>query len=236
MPVSKGPPPLPPSQAPQESVDYNMQLMTNSLRSSLAEKILRMHVDKFMSNTQIEAAVELVCFVVDLEHRALQSHLARVAPADEALLSPLTTSITSTLSEFLDSSHVITTATKSRKGHVSPIERPLGPPDCPLSDRPDTKGELAVFSITALLTRVLQQRTTRELIMRSSERWKSGDLYQKEADTLSDMTDAKRFRGRREICGPSTNPKELRVCLVGWEDDFTVRCCSLLPLLLASQC
>ena len=65
---------------------------------------------------------------------------------------------------------------KSHEGHISPIERPLGRGE--LSARLDTKGELAVFSLTAVLQRVLQDRTARDLIIATSEKWKTGELYQ----------------------------------------------------------
>ena len=112
---------------------------------------------------------------------------------------------------------------KTQRGHITPIERPLGSGS--LSERIDTKGELAVFSLTAVLSRVLQNRECRRLIVAASDLWKSGALYKQRPERLSDITDASKFRDSFELCGLSRDPKELRIAVVGWEDDFTVSVC-----------
>ena len=51
---------------------------------------------------------------------------------------------------------------------------------------------------------------------------------------MSDITDSPRFRERAAMCGRSEDPKELRVALIGWEDDLTVRAIASLVATLAT--
>ena len=104
---------------------------------------------------------------------------------------------------------------KAHKGHIAPMIKPLG--------YEDTKGELAVFSLADVVLRVLQtDRTAREMAIKASKLWKSGELYRKLPTKYTDIMDGSRFRDSFDMCGKSVDEAELRIVLAGWEDDFTV--------------
>jgi hypothetical protein len=223
------PAPPPPEADPQYALDLKM----NILHQLMSKKILEMHTHKYMKESQIETAIGFVCEIVESTLEIVEWKLKRDAPAAAGTIETVATNLRATLSTFLDSSHAITTAMKSIKEHVEPIERPLGRGE--LSERLETKGELAVFSLKALLKRVLQDSTARKLIIAESDRWKTGDLYQQVPEVMKDLTDGTRFRNRVDLCGRSDDPKELRIVTVGWEDDFTVRCSLAAQLYLVAS-
>ena len=79
------------------------------------------------------------------------------------------------------------------------------------------------FSIVQLLTVMLQEsKTVREHVIASSERWKTGELYQKSPNLYADVTDGSRFRNS-PVCKKATpaEKKDLRIQLHLWNDAFT---------------
>ena len=151
------PRPLPTQEAASSTGNaYAEALMIAQLEATIAAQILSMHSDKYMTNAQVETAVSCMCTIVEGSLAAIQFSLTREASFALPCITPLVESIRHTLTDWRDSSHAVKKAMKTQRGHITPIERPLGSGS--LSERIDTKGELAVFSLTAVLSRVRPRR------------------------------------------------------------------------------
>ena len=222
------PTPPPPSEQPVDT-SWADSLLTNTFRSTLAQQILEMHADNYMTNAMVDRAVSLMCKAVDSTLRTCEERVARDSPAAVPVLAPVAAAVRKVTSGFLDSSNTIAFAMTTQIGFIPPMENPLE------KDR-DTKGELTRFYVKDLVTRILTlDVAARRAAFKASDEWKSGKLYGAEPTRYTDITDGARFRERHEICGLSLDPKELRIVLLGWEDDFTVRAICQVSALLPSN-
>ena len=63
----------------------------------------------------------------------------------------------------------------------------------------------------------------RQKAWESSELWKSGELYGKNVNIVSDVIHGSRFYNWYEVCGKATpeQSQDFRVCLHGWIDAYT---------------
>lgn len=211
--------PLPPPE-PTPDMAYANALLSNTFREKMAQQILEMHSDNYMTNAMIEKAVSFMCKAVDTTLSEYETRLAAAAPTAVNVVAPVGKAVRLVTTGFLDASSTIEHAMRSAIGFVPPIEDPMG------AGR-NVKGEVARFYVRDIIKRILTLcPTARKLAYEASDEWKTGNLYQTKPERYVDITSGSRFRSRADILGKSTDPKELRIVLVGWEDDFTVRHCS----------
>ena len=210
----------PPPPEPTVDMAYANRLLSNTFREKMAQQILEMHSDNYMTNAMIEKAVSFMCKTVDSTLSECETRLAAAAPSSVGVVAPVASAIRTVTTGFLDASSTIEHAMRSAVGFIPPIEHPMG-------EGRNVKGEVARFYVRDIIKRILTLcPTARKLAFEKSDEWKTGNLYQTKPERYVDITSGSRFRSRADICGKSTDAKELRIVLIGWEDDFTVRHCS----------
>ena len=134
-PQCKPPPkPPPPSEQPVDT-SWADSLLTNTFRSTLAQQILEMHADNYMTNAMVDRAVSLMCKAVESTLKTCEERVARDSPAAVPVLAPVAVAVRKVTSGFLDSSNTIAFAMTTQIGFIPPMENPLE------KDRV-TKGEL----------------------------------------------------------------------------------------------
>ena len=203
-------------QQPAAPTVHADNLMTNTLRAIISEEILAMHGDNYMTETMVGKAMALTCKVVKAILAECEGGLARGAPTAVPVFQVTSRKAQAVIATFLDVKSAITVACKSEPRLVMPVHRPLG-------IGVETKDEVAIFSLTQVLSRVLQNsKEARQKAIEASDLWTSGSLYNKAPTVLADITDGARFRTNYDMCGASAIADELRIVLTVWEDDFTV--------------
>jgi hypothetical protein len=106
-----------------------------------------------------------------------------------------------------------TIVNERRHGSVAPRCRGVG----------DAEKKCVTFSIVQLLKLMLtESRTIRQAVIKSSEEWKTGDLYNQVPEVYGDVIHGSRFRSS-DMCKKATpsQKKHLRVAMHPWNDAFT---------------
>ena len=120
------PKPPPPSEQPVDTSWADL-LLTNTFRSTLAQQILEMHADNYMTNAMVDRAVSLMCKAVESTLRTCEDRLARDSPAAVPVLAPVAAAVRKVTSGFLDSSNTIAFAIARHLGRQMDEDAPHKP-------------------------------------------------------------------------------------------------------------
>lgn len=177
-----------------------------------------MHLNKYQSMPVLEASASLGAHVSQLLTDFFLQQLAILAPAEVVeAMKPIAEKARAVVEQLQKVPTVLNSALRDI-GHVEPIPRPL------LASTAESKSKFVVFSITQLITELLQKNAVaRKMIIEASEYWKTGKLHGIVPPVLHDMTCARKFRD--SWLTKKAEPGEERVIRIGcfdWLDKFTV--------------
>ena len=189
---------------------------TARVKHIIGTELLQAHLNYFMHLKHADVLRSLTLTVVGLVLEHSLSELAHILDDKSAAAAGQVLARVGTICKELPSASALIAQQRLVYQRVSPYSF-VG-----LSNV--DKAGAAFFSVVQLLTVMLQESApARREVIKSSEKWKSGELLNVLPDTMTDVTHGRQFRENALICGKAsaTEKKDLRIVLAGWMDDFT---------------
>ena len=175
--------------------------------SLIIEEIVKAHFDLHMDGAQLSHMLSAIILVASTTVSFIRSSAASAAEACDCV---------ETVLKNLPSARACLDKGTEKYLRVEPLAyKGVSQKD---------KAGAVFFSIFQVIVVLLQEsKTARVHSIKSSERWKTGELYQRRPKTSSDVIHGRAFYTRREICGKASadESRDLRIALHGWTDEYT---------------
>ena len=189
---------------------------TNNLHSSMGAAMMKGHKDLFIKMAHLD---HIRCMVTETVKMALEFVAAETAsglpPEERERVASLFSFVRNAFDALPCSATLIE---RAQRPFLRADPLVLSTPS-PMSD----KGGACFFSLIQLTTIMLQEsKYVRQQAIKASDDWKSGVLYNVFPATVSDVTEAKRFRSKAKYVGKATEEEknDLRVIFQVWTDAF----------------
>ena len=176
----------------------------------LDDELWDAHTGHFVSVAHAEVMRTMIIGVAQLVTSFVTSEASADAAAGQLTAKSLGECCTAIMSTFHSMPSARTIIEQRKRELLAADPRTRGPAHDPK--------KAVSFSIVQLLTVMLtESKRIRQHVIKSSEEWKKGKLYNVPAETLTDVTDAVRFRSS-DACKKATpaEKKDLRVVLHPW--------------------
>jgi hypothetical protein len=175
----------------------------------MGKALLCAHVDQYMTMMELNVCRSLVLVISSMTCDFIEHELGQLGRDGEFVFQ-------SARQAFTSLPTADTLVAQRRRVYQRAVPRHL-------SEGGDKKGA-AFFNAHTLVTIMLQESAAvRKMTIASSDRWKTGELYQTRPTILTDLVHGTRFLDWKAVCGKATasEARDLRVVLHGWTDEFT---------------
>ena len=199
--------PVKPTEKRQRDGSTSARLFHNRVMGTMERAMLQAHIDKYIPLTHLDFVRTLVISMIHMTVQFIQDEADLPSNIRGYALEP-----------FINMPSVGAMTKARRKCYSRATPKTLS------ITGGDKKGGV-FFSAVQLVTVFLQECSppVRQQIIKSSELWKSGVLYNKKPEVITDYTHGSRFYTRYDVCGKAsaTEEKHLRVALHMWQDEFS---------------
>ena len=187
-------------------------LFANRVNGMVGHALLKAHVDKYMQLTDLDHFRVMLMECVALTMDFMESEYKLLELSSRTAFALGTARKT-----FSTLPSVGTMIARESARYQGAIPRTLTTPGG------DSKGA-AFFDVHAVVAVMLQESSAvRQLAIKASEEWKTGQLYLSRPEVLTDVWHGSRFTDWFELCGKASagEAKDLRIGVQGWTDEMT---------------
>lgn len=190
----------------------NAKRFDDKVEHIVARELLKAQIDRFSDMRTLDDMLNMMQLGVSLVTEFIVQELAEQSNCKET-----TEIVEAAVGAFNRLPSVGTLVSRARAGIARADLRTLS------TESSDRKGA-AFFPAYNLVSIFLQEvhADVRKQVIQSSELWKSGQLYGKRPDDISDVVHGSRFTSWWDVCGKASDAqaKDLRIVLQGWTDEF----------------